>query len=71
MKRFNVLDTTEGRFIVDCKLSIICPYCRNEVYLAYLRGRVAYCKICKKVFEINIQESKISYEQLKEDGWVK
>lgn len=72
MKKFNIFDTTsEGRFIVDCRLSIICPYCKEEAYLAYLRGRVACCKKCKKVFEIVIKESKINYEQLKEDGWVK
>jgi acetyl-CoA carboxylase beta subunit len=70
-KKFNALDLKEGRMIIDCKLSIICPICKEEVFLAYLRGRVAYCKKCKKVFEIIAKESKISYQQLKDDGWVK
>jgi len=70
--KVNALDIySNGRRLVNAYMNFCCPICFEEMRCAYLSGRILFCKKCKKTFELIYKTSSISYEQAKQDGWIK
>lgn len=71
-KRYNCLELNfwNNRKLIESVLSWVCPDCGDELKAAYTQNRVLYCENCKKVWKIYMQEAKIDYDKVKEDGWI-
>lgn len=73
-KHYNCLDfkssfEEESTSLIENQMVYFCPLCGNKMKIAYIQQRVCYCEQCEEVFEVFMMKSKISYEEVKDDGW--
>ena len=52
-------------------IEFYCPNCKKDMRASYIVDTVYCCQKCNIVWELHWRKSKLSIQQVKEDGWLK